>query len=254
MEEAKSREVPWEDVDEDTFARFAQFVYTGDYVPAAHVSLDPEVPATAERKNDTYERPEVESPPPQTTIDYAYEDTFDQDVCYGSRFGSTKSKKDKKRNMDMSKPESVKRRPFFDRNYPLPASLTCCKERCKARANTSASEDYTPVFLGHTHLYAFADKYGIESLKLLVLNKLHETLRLFTPYEARYGDILELLRDTYDRTPTRPQLDPLRELVTQYVAFEAKEVINTEQCLSLVNGGGELARDLYAMLLKQLAT
>lgn len=31
MEEANSGKVVWEDVDEDTFVLFAEFLYTGDY-------------------------------------------------------------------------------------------------------------------------------------------------------------------------------------------------------------------------------
>lgn len=34
MEEANSGKVVWEDVDEDTFVLFAEFVYTGDYATA----------------------------------------------------------------------------------------------------------------------------------------------------------------------------------------------------------------------------
>ena len=34
MREAKEREAKWDDVEEATFARFAQFIYTGQYTPA----------------------------------------------------------------------------------------------------------------------------------------------------------------------------------------------------------------------------
>jgi len=33
LEEAQTGSATWEEVDEDTFARFAQFAYTGDYPP-----------------------------------------------------------------------------------------------------------------------------------------------------------------------------------------------------------------------------
>ncbi|MCJ1435085.1 hypothetical protein MMC27_004455 [Xylographa pallens] len=252
MKEAQSGCVIWADVDEDTFARFAQFVYTGDYVPAAHVLLEPEVPAPPVTEDDTNKVPQVDSPPPETIEE---EKSLEVPVPNdGWGFVGLSPKKGKKSGNQAKKWKSTPLLPFHDRKYPLPTSSTCLKEKCKTRANTSELEDYTPVFLGHTRLYAFAEKYGIESLKSVVLHKLHETLHLFTPYEARYGDIVELLRDTYDKTPTRRRLEPLRELVTQYVASEAKKVINTEQCLSLIEEGGQLARDLFAMLLERLAT
>lgn len=251
MEEAQSGRVTLEDVDEDTFARFAQFVYTGDYMPAAHVLLEPEAFAPPETEDDTNEILQVDSSHPEMIEEEIPCEVPVPDNGWGFGFSSKKGKKSGNKS---KKWRSTPRLPFHDRKYPLPTSSTCFKEKCETRANTSALEDYTPVFLGHTRLYAFAEKYGIESLKSVVLHKLHETLRLFTPYESRYGDIVELLRDTYDKTPTRRRLEPLRELVTQYIASEAKEVINTEQCLSLIEEGGQLARDLFAMLLERLAT
>ena len=264
MEEGQTGRGTLDDVDEDTFARFAQFMYTGDYAPAAYVLREPEILATVEPKHDTYEPLEVDGTPPGTTVgalidESLYEEApvveapvveapVVEDPWSFSGFSNHRKDKGKKK----SKPKSAQRRPFDERTYPLPASSTYLQKRCKARSNKSALEDYTPVFLGHTRLYALAEKYGVESLKWVVLNKLHETLRLFTPYEARHGDILELLRETYDNTPTLKQIDPLRELVTQYITSEAMQVIETEQCLSLVEEGGQLARDLFAMLFERL--
>lgn len=38
--------------------------------------------------------------------------------------------------------------------------------------NVSSAEDCTSVFLGHSQLYVFAEKWGLESLEALVLHKL----------------------------------------------------------------------------------
>ena len=38
MKESQTRTTVWEDVDEDTFGLFAQFVYTGNYTPPAFVT------------------------------------------------------------------------------------------------------------------------------------------------------------------------------------------------------------------------
>lgn len=40
MEEANSGKVVWEDVDEDTFVLFAEFVYTGNYATALKTLAD----------------------------------------------------------------------------------------------------------------------------------------------------------------------------------------------------------------------
>ncbi|MCJ1392038.1 hypothetical protein MMC18_004905 [Xylographa bjoerkii] len=248
MEEARTGHVTWDDVDEETFARFAQFVYTGDYSPASHILLEPDIHVPPESEDNAIRIPEVEPPSEEPIQDVLYDTPVVEDRWEG--FGGIKKSKKSEKKPHKS---SAKRLSFHDRKYPLPASSTCPAERCMARANTSALEDYTSVFLGHASLYTFAEKYDVEALRSVVLNKLHATLCVFTPYEARYGDILELLQFTYKKTPTRAQLDPLRELVTQYIAYEAKEVIHTERCMSLVEEGGELARDLFAMLLIRVA-
>ena len=63
---------------------------------------------------------------------------------------------------------------------------------CEFRPDESSPEGYKPAFLSHARLYVFAGKWGIESLKDFVLQKLHTTLRGYQPYEARYGDVLNL--------------------------------------------------------------
>lgn len=99
----------------------------------------------------------------------------------------------------------------------------------------------------------FAEKWGIRPLKALVLHKLHVTLCEYKPYEARYSDIIELIRYTYEYTPCRKRTDPLRELVTQYVAHEQTQIAGSEPCLSLVEDGGPFARDLLSMVLEKVS-
>ena len=62
-------------------------------------------------------------------------------------------------------------------------------------------------------------KWGIQPLKDLVLPKPYATLRESKPYEACYGDVVELVRYMYKSTPYRKRVDRLRELVTQYMAL-----------------------------------
>ena len=154
----------------------------------------------------------------------------------------------RRKRLKATKDKNSQQLSFYDLVYPIPTSSTGLTKKCVARANTSAQEDYTPVFLGHARLYTIADKYKIEALRSMVLNELHGALRIFTLYEDRYGDIVDLLRFTYKNTPDRTQIDPLRGLVVQYITCEAKPVTHTEHFLSLVEEGGQLARDLFTML------
>lgn len=115
-------------------------------------------------------------------------------------------------------------------------------------------EDYTPVFLAHARLYTFADKYGITTLKVLCLQKLHQTLVKFTLYTARIGDILELARYAFssDNTPDRKDgVDDLRKVVFKYMVSELDTIRKSEDFISLLEEGGPFASDLCVYLLNE---
>lgn len=236
MKEAQAGKTTWEDLDEGTFARFAQFVYTGDYPPAPWevVVVEPPEPEPPVRDEENEFASSAEPPNwPADPVEMPWGFEISNKV-------STKGKKGKRGY----EPRST----FHQRVYPLPNFSKNMTDLCKPRPNESANENYTPVFLGHARLYVFAEKYGIEELKALTLHKLHSSLCVFSLYQERYKDVLELLKYTYDNTPSRSPLDGLRELVSQYISCEGKQVTTSEQCLSLVEEGGPLARDLFLMM------
>ena len=76
-----------------------------------------------------------------------------------------------------------------------------------------------------------------------MLYKLPATLCEYKPYEARYGDIIELIKYTYEHTPCRKCMDPLRELVTLYVAQEQVQIAGSKPCLALVEEGGPICEE-----------
>ena len=139
---------------------------------------------------------------------------------------------------------------FHKLGYHLPAAITDYADKCRPQGNTSYEQDFTPVFLGHARLYVLADKYDIELLKALALNKLHETLCKFYLSKARYGDVVELVRYAYESTPSRMPRDALRELAIQYVG-EAREVAKSEQGLNLIEQNGQFARDLFSVVFEE---
>lgn len=106
------------------------------------------------------------------------------------------------------------------------------------------------MFLGHAQLYVLAEKYDITALKSLTLMKLHSVLNKFKLSESRYTDILELAYYTYEHTPCTARMGPLREMITRYLAYNAKAVINSPYCRVLVAKGGDFAADLMAMVIE----
>lgn len=123
----------------------------------------------------------------------------------------------------------------------------------KIAKNTSRLEDCAPVFLAHTRLYVFADKYGIEILKCLALDKLHETLVGYNFFNDKCEDIVELVRFSYsnDNTPDGAN-DQLRDLVLQFVTVQQEKIGNSEPFLLLLEEGGPLVRDFWLSVRKSL--
>lgn len=106
---------------------------------------------------------------------------------------------------------------FEDRVYlPLRPLDLQARASIETLTNTSATDDYTGVFLAHARLYTFADKWLVYPLKGLVLEKIHKTVVNFRLYPQRLGDVVKLARYAYDngsdRWETR-ELDDLRQLV-----------------------------------------
>ena len=113
------------------------------------------------------------------------------------------------------------------------------------RPNKSAQENYTDVFLSHAQLYVFAEKYDIQSLKTLALEELHATLVVYTLYDVRTGDIIELLRYVYANT-RKPQegVDDMRSMISQYVGSKMDVLMGAAEFGELIiQDGGDLLHD-----------
>ena len=122
---------------------------------------------------------------------------------------------------------------------------------CETIPNSHAKQDYTGVFLAHAGLYVFADKYGIEPLESLSLHKLHATLKSFTLYRARIGDILKLVRYAYENGRDY-ESNKLRALVSEYVACEIDTIGEAKRFLALMEEGGLFVRDFWKLVQKYL--
>ncbi|KAF2202788.1 hypothetical protein GQ43DRAFT_462107 [Delitschia confertaspora ATCC 74209] len=126
------------------------------------------------------------------------------------------------------------------------------------RGNNSPNEDFTPVFLAHARLYTFARTYLIEPLRVLALSKLHGTLKAFQMYECRVNDVITLARYVYscEDIPDREgftkekgeaggKIDPLRQLVTDFVLAEISTIGKSDEFLSILEEGGQFVGDLW---------
>ncbi|KAF2270884.1 hypothetical protein CC78DRAFT_5268 [Lojkania enalia] len=125
--------------------------------------------------------------------------------------------------------------------------------------NKNWKENFTPVFLSHARLYAFARKYLVPGLKDLVLHKLHMTLVRFSLYQRAYPSIIELARFAYDNdhVPDREDegtlgVDPLREMVVEYIVLKLRFLQDAAVHREFLEEGGEYPVDLLDTIYKWL--
>ncbi|KAF3480423.1 uncharacterized protein GIQ15_05770 [Arthroderma uncinatum] len=223
MAETHSRTVSWPDVDEDTFVRFCEFCY-----------------------KDNYSNPSWQVDSSVTPLVEVQESVEVADLI-------TRMEEDLYRGWGRREPYHPKRAVGRNdiKNFwgPFPTCSTS-SIRHAVTSNTSAGQDFTPVFLAHAKLYVLADRYRVDNLRLLVLGKLHGTLQEFLPYKERIGDIVELVKFAYSDENTlgngAGNTDDLRKLVARYVAFQVDSMRSSEEFMELLQKNCDLIHDFLA--------
>ncbi|KAL9118176.1 MAG: hypothetical protein Q9187_005280 [Circinaria calcarea] len=288
MSEAQKGFAVLDDVDVGTFTRFIRWAYTGYYFPAAHSAAyessmeSPMFEVLEERGGKIKLKkpiPEVElvtSPIPslsnfsvqtaeEPTVEVAQVSEFPASqaaVDSGWSGFSRHSKKDKKSQKAVGFPPSVGfgqqrssktalKESFIELGY---AFLETHPPPPPPRSNRDNSEDYTEVFLSHTRLYVFAEKYDIQPLKPQAIQNLHQTLAIYTLYLERAGDIVELIRYVYANTADVDDgVEDLRELLVRYIGFEMDILVKAPEFKELlVEDGGALLGDFLRMVEKRI--
>ncbi|EME77597.1 uncharacterized protein MYCFIDRAFT_72577 [Pseudocercospora fijiensis CIRAD86] len=261
MKEAKAGSASIVDVDEATFARVTEFMYTGDY-SAADFSLI--LDAAGINETGSAGPTEVQATEQvDSTVNADFQDPADsgfddpipsQDDGWGGHYSR---KKKKRRNapapyMDpVVKPaENTTTRKsrawqvFTSRPSPIQSSRKL-QPSCEPRPNKEPCEEYTDVFLSHAKLYVFADTYDIAGLRALSLHKLHKTLACFTLYDQRVEDVAVLFQYTYNNTAEREgTLDPLRKLVVSYVCCHIEKILVCDTFRATLKGENSAAVDV----------
>ncbi len=260
MAEAQQGFAVLEDVDAETFARFIQWAYSGFYsapcfdlvvVGSSSVESKAEGDAGVDWAPSVYEDELTEEAMP-------LEEAPDlHSYSWGGFDRSTLASKKKGKNVYNNEPtnkhsskgglkDSFQKRKFTVRRESIVIP--------PPRSNQAPSEDYTNIFLSHARLHVFADKYDIESLKLLALEELQITLAKFTLYSERTGDIVELLRYIYANSgESVPGVEDLRTLTTHYVGYEMDMLMRDGNFKALmIEDGGPLLSDFMGMVGKRI--
>lgn len=272
MAESQENRVVWEDVRVDTFLLFIQFAYQGQYTSPSHTidedqseTTDMEMPRHQYSSEDLNQHSESS----RTERFYLSSRTSHQErnewlnqsdllpslEPLSLSLDGTLSRKSKKPTKKASISDSTPTT-FEGLDYPDPVPGISAKDGLQFRGNKGATEDYRPVFLGHARLYALAEKYGVETLKMLTLHRLFATLLLYKIYLRRVGDIIELIQYAYsdENTPDHEdKTDELRKLVLQYVASKVKVIGQSRRFATFLEEGGPFLRDFWPLIWKRLS-
>ncbi|KAL1310464.1 hypothetical protein AAFC00_000758 [Neodothiora populina] len=238
MKEAKEQCVTIEDVTSATFLCFAEFVYTGDYTavePIIEKIYQSEEKDDKDKDNDSYD---------EDTVDRRYNGKSWRKVGVPAQWNQQRRVEHAQLNGSYSQSGTALLNKFRESAPTFKTTLAW-----QPRTNTGPDENYVPVFLGHARLYVFGDKYGMTLLQELALKKLHLTLARFCLYEARVGDIIELITFTYDNTAdVQGSQDPLRALVAKYAACHFPDLLRNKIFKKASTDDGSIATDILQQI------
>ena len=235
MAEAQKGFAVLEDVDEGTLARFIEWAYKGCYTAAKSHLETSSSPLPAEPSKEECEPTEY-IPEASTTVFFGETPPEEEIDGWGS-FGLRK--KSKKLRM-----KSGRQHNFHQEVISIDST----------RANLSANENYTEVFLSHARLYVFAEKYDIQLLAKLALKNLHDTLALYTLHRERSQDIVDLLGYVYANTSELPwSQENLRTVLKDYIGREMNTLMRSKEFRELIiKNGGPLLDDFVEMVIKRI--
>jgi hypothetical protein len=261
MIESRERRVLWPDVTKDTFARFCEFAYLQDYTPPSF-QRKPQFEAC---KNTNEGEPESELPKNHEFWD-GWETWTSLQRKKREKIAARRgipqfieglSLEENAAPEEVQFPEAIVSVPLSDRtisevnlrNTFLNLDYTSARptQPFDPTSNSEEAQDFTPVFLGHAELYVLADKYDVQSLRQLVLYKLHDTFRNFTIHDTDVAGILAFTRFAYENTPRQAEgVASLRKLATCYLASILGQIGNREDFKQLLLEGGDFVADFWS--------
>lgn len=250
MKEAQDGHAAIDDVEADTFARFCEYLYTGEYTAADHTIVLHTAATTLEEEDEKEDTS-------------AHQNGMQVGLVDDELGLPPSSKKDRKRaNNHWSSttihdalgtvPSGHNTHPwntFVARVWPREPT----RPSPAFRANAGPCEDYSEVFLSHARVYVFADRYDVGALRSLALHNLHKALINFTLHAESVPDIATLFRYVYQHTPEREGcIDQLRVLVIEYVACKVEQMVSNETFAAVLSAENSASVDLTKMILKRL--
>lgn len=208
MRESQDRFASIPDVDEATFARFAEYLYTGDYNTLQPVRSQETLETirgfeTANCEDNIHALEAREAPAePEPAPLYEESDSW----------GALKlSAKDKKRRRERECAIAIRHNRSSSKLPGLVLDVSVVPpfptSSLIGRHDNTDQTDYTAVFFCHAKLYVLAEKYGVEHLKKLSSDRLSKSFIHYEHATKPSANIPGLLRYVFNHTPERQGSD-----------------------------------------------
>jgi hypothetical protein len=229
MREAKEGIAIIDDVDEDTFACFAEFIYSGNYD-----STDPKAVSAKAFSEECEEGP------------------YSMPSSDPERIFSTFAPLSKKNRKEDPKRVVKKFIEFADiplptyTTTPFPAIVDAASPPLEPAAEESyTGYDFTDVLLRHARVYTLADRFQTQALKDLALCKMHRVLKELIVSDDWYiEDIVSLVEHTYENTADLQKgKEPLRNILAHYAACDFRRLMQHQGFREYVTKGGPFVCD-----------
>ncbi|THV47371.1 hypothetical protein BGAL_0314g00020 [Botrytis galanthina] len=246
MSESQAACTVWDDVGKETFERFVQFAYTGDYtVPT---------PVSKIRKWDSLDNSEGLS---LISIKDKKKKRLNDQVKSELALALASSKLDLKveellspQRVRYSELTSFKFSVDFEcLTFPLIAARNNYDHTCEPSRTIRPWSSYTNVFIGHAALYILGDFRLVDTLKALALYKLHKTLCIFELNHGTLQDVIDLVRYVYaekgGEERSGGEIGALRGLVCLYMAINASVLSLDDRFMELLGEGGQFVKDFF---------
>ncbi|WPA97910.1 uncharacterized protein RHO25_002521 [Cercospora beticola] len=254
-------------VDAETFARYIEYLYTGEYTAA-------EPRSRIHSYSNSASESDTEVLTPSALSDASFDNFAEKASLHTekSSFGETmippektaeQSKQPKEQTAQSAwkfpwkrQAPSLRQQAWesFVAKLPSGPQASSKPAMCMNDLHQDFHEDYTEVFLSHAKLYIFAAMWSAESLRKLSLRRLHESLVHFTPCSVCVGDVAILLRHVHHDTDSLCNIAELKAVVIDYVACHVEKLAQNSIFQQTMQDSNEAAVDLIQSLLRRLDT
>ena len=266
------RRISWEEWDEDSVARFLEWLYTGDYSWPYPTSMEPlaptkgpsnhEVESSTGLSSGTISKPPTEGSAQAMDGIKSTEPMFDSLKGYVLEPSSNRASKQKHPHRSHSS-QIRPLTPIGSFDYEVSKNPIKPNQEKKFdlgnlhSTRSSPQLDYEMTLLAHAKLYTMANCFLLAELRNLALQQLQICLIALdnpSPESQVVSNITTLIQYVYANTVRlKKKEEPMRKLVTTYVASQFT-ALRGNDFMQLLIEGGDIVDDVLTKLRRRIAS